>query len=130
MRFAFLVFGLASVYVFTGAAPRPAQASLLDDLTLGRWAIGSAANCAVLRKLYTLKADAGTITWRDGVGNIDVETVVSDYGSSFSTVTLQSIHVAGGGEPKGQTWTYTKLGPDVVRVTPGGKAAFLLVRCG
>jgi hypothetical protein len=38
-----------------------------------------------------------------------------------------SRHVNGRNERVGQGWTY--VGPNLVRVMPGGKSALLLVRC-
>ena len=103
--------------------------SLLSNMVGGRWAIETQSNCSVPRKSYSFVSDGTTITWRDGVGNVDIETVQSNGSAEFGTSTLRSIHTNGQNEPVGTSWTYTRLGIDRVRVKPGGKNPFTLIRC-
>jgi hypothetical protein len=115
------------LYAAFVAAPA-LSATLVETVSQGRWAIGSTANCSVPRKTYTLSLDGNNIVWRDGLGNIDVEALVSSGDSSFNGVTLQSIH-SGAGERVGQTWSYFEVRPGLIRVQPAGKSPFMLVQC-
>jgi uncharacterized caspase-like protein len=111
-------------------APAPRPVTLLNSLgTLSRWAIGSSANCNNPRSFYSLELGAGVITWRNGLGNTDIESVVSSGATEFHTTTQTSIHVDNKNEKTGQTWTYTKAGGDRIWVTPGGRSPFLLIPC-
>ncbi|MGO9985092.1 MAG: hypothetical protein ACLPIX_12925 [Rhodomicrobium sp.] len=114
-----------------GQNSAPAQSqTLVDAVAEGQWATGSAANCKIAKKVYTLTSDGRSISWRDGMGNVDIEALVSSSDNGFSSVTLHSYHSPGPGERLGTAWTYTKIAPDVIRVSPSGKNSFLLVRCG
>jgi hypothetical protein len=114
--------------------PPPAQApsltpSLFATIAAGRWAIGSRGNCKNPRKVYTLELGGDTITWRDGAGNVDVETIEYDTEDESRTATLRSEHASGNNEPRGTVWTYDKTSEDSVRVRPAGKSEFVLVKC-
>lgn len=51
------------------------NASLLHE-AIGRWAVADATNCSVPSKSFSLTMDRQTIVWRNGEGEIDIETVV------------------------------------------------------
>jgi hypothetical protein len=103
--------------------------SLVELMSQSQWAIRTQDNCAVPRQSYILSANAGEITWRNGTGNIDIETIVSSTAASLSTRTMRSIHSNGRGEPPGTSWIYSLVAPDRIRVSPGNGPQFLLVRC-
>jgi hypothetical protein len=110
--------------------PAPRPLTLLDSLApLSHWAIGSATNCRNPKSFYSLELGPGVITWRNGIGNTDVESVIFSSATEFRTTTQSSVHVDNRNEKFGQTWTYTKSGSDRISVTPGGRASFLLVPC-
>ncbi|TGD95772.1 caspase family protein [Methylobacterium nonmethylotrophicum] len=109
--------------------PPPRQPGAVQVLAGARWAIASAANCGTARKTYRLSARAGTIEWRDGAGNVDVEAVLSNSPSSLTTETVRSIRPNGGGVAPGSRWTYDLSALPQVRVQPAGKAPFTLVPC-
>ena len=106
-----------------------APSTLVESSAPGQWAIGNSRNCSLPSKSYSLTADGGYVTWRDGVGDIDIETIVSSSATEFSATTSKSIHKNGASEPRGMLWTYSRTGADSIRVTPEGKNSFLLVRC-
>jgi hypothetical protein len=105
--------------------PRP----LLLNSSIGRWAVGEPSNCQVASKFYTLSSSGGNIVWRSGSGNVDFEAIISSDESEFRTRTVTSIHQSGTGEAPGTSWTYTRIGPDRIQVTPGGRNSFVLARC-
>jgi uncharacterized caspase-like protein len=106
----------------------PSRTLLADMRTGSRWAIGSTSNCNVPKNAYTLEVNSGSIVWRNGLGSVDVESVVSSSGDEFSTTTRSSSHSYGSSERTGQPWAYARDG-DHIRVRPGGKSAFTLFRC-
>jgi len=115
---------------FVPTAPSlPQGQPLAEAVASGLWAIGTQANCAVPKKVYQLKVDGNTVTWRNGLGDIDIEALVSNNEAGFSTVTVRSQHGSGSGEAVGTKWTYSKSAWNTVLVTPGSKKAFMLVRC-
>jgi len=114
----------------SGAAPEDEKApTLLESSFVSTWAIETPLNCNLPSKSYSLKIEDGNIIWRDGTGNIDIETVVLSAETEFRTITLKSVHHNGRGEKSGTTWTYSSLGRDRLSVKPGGRDAFRLARC-
>ena len=109
-------------------APAPGI-TIFDMISQGQWATGGLGNCGNPRKLYSLALGQGTITWRDGAGNVDVETIEYNSDVEARTETVSSSHVDGRAEKLGTVWTYHKTGPHTVRVQPGGKNQFGLVKC-
>ena len=69
--------------------------------------------------------DGSTITWQDGTGNTDIETIIFSATGEFSTKTIKSVHTNGHGEPTGMGWTYSSIGPDRVQVKPNGRNSFI-----
>jgi uncharacterized caspase-like protein/tetratricopeptide (TPR) repeat protein len=113
---------------------RPAEAvpsgrQLVASLANGSWAVGGTENCGIPRKHYSLEADEHAVTWRDGLGNADIESIVFSDVNELKTTTIKSMHGKGGGERQGTEWTYSRLGANEVRVRAKGKNEFILVRC-
>jgi uncharacterized protein len=102
---------------------------LLQTISAFSWAVGNPVNCGVPEKTYSLQIASGSIVWRSGVGNTDVESINFNGENQAQTITLHSEHRTGRGEPPGTTWSYMKLGPDRIQVTPGGRSSFVLTRC-
>jgi hypothetical protein len=104
--------------------------TLLADIgSHSRWAVGtSKTNCSVPKNTYSLEVRPGSIIWRSGTGNVDVESISSSDEDEFRSTTQSSSHVEAKGENPGQSWTYSRDG-DRVRVQPGGRSAFMLTRC-
>ncbi len=73
--------------------------------------------------------DGQNIVWRDGTGNVDIETVTSSDPSSFRSRTVRSIHVNGANVPVGKSWDYLLVGPGQVQVRPHGRSTFDLFKC-
>jgi hypothetical protein len=104
--------------------------TLVDEMASSeRWAIGGQSNCYVPKQAYSLAVNGDSIIWRNGEGNLDIEGIAHRGGSEFDTTTLKSEHFGNKNERIGQTWTYEKISADRIKVTPGGKSSFLLVRC-
>lgn len=111
-------------------APSRAAAVLLDEMSpQSWWAIGGPGNCNNAHNFYSFERGDGFIRWQNGEGNVDVEGIDYSFESEFHTTTTNSRHVSGRNEPVGQGWTYVRMGANLVRVIPGGRSAFLLVRC-
>jgi hypothetical protein len=110
--------------------PSAVAAPLLDDMSPPSWwAIGNPANCRNPRSFYSLELGNGFIQWQNGQGNIDIETIDYSGENEFHTTTARFVHVDNRNERTGQGWTYMGVGFNLVRVMPGGKDSFLLVRC-
>jgi hypothetical protein len=125
---ALLLLVAAALESWAGAAP--AAAALLDEMSPPSWwAVGGPGNCNDPHSFYSLELGDGFIRWQNGEGNIDVESIDYSYESEFHTTTASSRHVTGRNERVGQGWTYVRMGANLVRVIPGGKSPFLLVRC-
>jgi hypothetical protein len=86
-------------------------------------------NCGVPEKTYSLQIASGSIVWQSGVGNTDVESISFNSENQAQTTTQHSDHRTGRGETPGTTWSYTKVRPDRVQVTRGGRSSFMLARC-
>ena len=104
-----------------------AQITSLLRNSLGQWAIGDPSDCQIPSKSYSLTRDAGNIIWRDGVGNVDIESVVYDDDTEFRSVTVKSIYKSSSWPP-GTNWTYLKIGVDRMQVTSNGRN-YVLSRC-
>ena len=105
----------------SGAAS--AQGGMLGFMGSGsQWAVNG--QCGVPRSSYSLELSESYMIWRNGVGSLDVETIVSNDAYVARTVTQSST-----GQPRGQAWTYSRVGARI-SVQPAGKAGFILVRCG
>jgi hypothetical protein len=114
-------------------APTPApspSATLADEMgAWSRWAIANQANCYDPKRAYALERKGGFLIWRSGEGNIDVEAISFSNEGEIETTTQRSDHGRGKGERVGQSWLYEKIRADRVKVTPGGRAPFVLTRC-
>jgi Trypsin-like peptidase domain len=97
--------------------------------SMGRWAVGSPSNCQIQSKSYSLSSAGDRITWLSGSGNTDIETIVYSGESEFRTTTVRSIHPSGHAVARGTSWTYSRIGPDRIRVSPSDRSPFLLARC-
>lgn len=107
----------------------PISRTLLSQMgPRSQWAIGSTANCNVARSSYSFELAAGSITWRNGVGSVDIESVTSNNDDSFSTTTRTSIHSDGNNVRTGQVWNYWREG-NHIRAQAVGKNAFSVFRC-
>lgn len=76
--------------------------------SLGRWAVEGQSNCEVPSKAYSLGLDGEAVVWQDGLGNIDIETVLFSDENEFRTATVNSIHKSGRTHPVGTSWIYSK----------------------
>jgi uncharacterized protein len=103
--------------------------NLLQTISAFSWAVGNPVNCVVPEKTYSLQIASGSIVWRNGVGNTDIEAINFNSENQAQTITLHSEHRTGRGETLGTTWSYMKVRPDRVQVTPGGRSSFVLTRC-
>lgn len=106
----------------------PPPVTLLNS-SLGTWAIGDKSNCNVPRKRYSLSLAQGNVTWRDGLGNTDVEAVVSSSKDEFRTTTVNSNHLAGSGQRVGTNWTYSSSGLKRIQIKRGDRSWSQLARC-
>jgi hypothetical protein len=98
-------------------------ATLLGAIgTLSRWAKGGA--CSNRASAYSLTIHGGTVTWRSGLGNTDIEDIESSGENGFRTRTTSSPSVR-----VGQLWTYTRTSANQMFVTEAGRTSFNLVRC-
>jgi hypothetical protein len=104
------------------------QSTSLLGSSLGGWALADKSNCTVPPKTFFLRSDGGTIVWQDGLGNVDIETVIYSDRNEFRTTTLKSIHKSGRDYPLGTSWVYLRNG-DGIQVTEGGLRIFRIVRC-
>lgn len=110
--------------------PAPARITLLDRITpSSSWAISSRKNCTKPSKAYSLKLNSPYIVWRDGLGNVDIELIVSSSENEFTTTTYESRHITKKNVEIGQTWTYRNVGGSRIQVFPGGKSAFHIAKC-
>ena len=101
--------------------------SLLER-SFGRWASGSESNCELPNKSYSLRVSGGTIVWQDGLGNTDIETIITSNENEFRTATVNSIHRSGRGYALGTAWTYSSSEVGGLQVTQGQRT-FKLARC-
>jgi hypothetical protein len=105
------------------------NASLLHE-TIGRWAVADAANCSVPSKSFSLTIDGQTIVWRNGEGEIDIETVVFNGEDQFVTTTIKSLHTSSTRNiALGTNWVYSRDKPGRLQVQPAGRNPFILTRC-
>ena len=102
--------------------------SLLSS-SLGRWALADQSNCEVPKKAFSLRLDGGTIVWQDGLGNVDIESIIYSDENEFRTTTVNSIHKAGRGYPLGTSWVYLRNGPGGIQVTESSRRTFQIARC-
>jgi hypothetical protein len=97
--------------------------TLLSSIgTVSRWAKGGA--CGDRGSAYSLTVGGGSVTWRSGLGNTDIESIVSSGENEFRTRTTSSPSVK-----IGQIWIYTRTGSNQMVVTEAGRKTFDLVRC-
>jgi hypothetical protein len=70
------------------------------------------------------------IVWRDNLGSVDAELIVSSGMTDAQTTTQKSLHADGKSEPVGTSWTY-HLGnsADKVYIKSSNGKSFLLTRC-
>lgn len=119
---------IAAIIVFALCCSNaPAYADLLDTVN-GKWAVDG--DCGVPAKTYVANVDtrAQTITWQDGLGNIDIEHIFYSSENEFRTMTEASFH-ARRSNSYGTGWIYTALRSfGVMRIVKGGKT-FIASRC-
>lgn len=108
--------------------PPPSRTLLTEMGSRTRWAIGSTSNCYVAKSAYTLEINSDSIVWRNGLGSVNVEAVVSSSENEFYTTTRSSAQRHSDNVKFGQPWTYTRDG-DRIRVRADGRGAFTLFRC-
>ena len=108
--------------------PPPSRTLLTEMGSRTRWAIGSTSNCNVAKSAYTLEIGSGSIIWRNGLGSVNVESVVSSNENELYTTTQSSVQMRSDNVKSGQPWTYTRDG-DRIRVRADGRSAFTLFRC-
>ena len=108
--------------------PTPPSTLLNQMGPRSQWAIGNTANCSVSRTSYSFELSAGSITWRNGLGSVDIESVTTNDVDSFATVTRTSTHSDGNNVRTGQVWNYWREG-NHIRAQAVGKNAFAVYRC-
>lgn len=118
---------------FTAPPPRrdplpPSRTLLTEMASRTRWAIGSTSNCNVAKSAYTLEVNSNSIIWRNGLGSVNVESVVSSNENELYTTTRSSVQKRSDNVTPGQPWTYTRDG-DRIRVRADGRNTFTLFRC-
>ncbi len=105
--------------------------NLLDEMRSSRWT-GSdnsgACNAKKSGSNYSVEVSAGSITWRDDAGGVDVESINSSSLNEFKTTTKKSVHPSGTPITIGQTWTYSREG-DHIRYKTGDAVLGTLKRC-
>jgi hypothetical protein len=101
----------------------------VDLMSRGQWATRAKSNCKVSKESYVLSANSDEIVWRNGIGDTDVETIISSTATTLTTITQRSLHSSGRGEPPGTGWTYFMITPDRIQVSPSNRSPFLLVGC-
>jgi hypothetical protein len=116
----------------TSDSPSPSSRRLLANLgSKSRWALGGAVNCNFPKDANFLSLEVGSnsIIWTNGLGSLDVETIVASYENAFHTSTSTSSHVSGPNEKTGQQWAYSRNGDGMVAQPFGGRSALVLTRC-
>lgn len=117
---------LAATLFAVTAAPAMAQRGSLLDTVDGKWAVDG--ECGVPAKTYIASVNSQTITWQDGLGNIDIEHIFYSSGNEFRTMTEASFH-ARRNNSYGTGWVYTALNSfGVMRIIKSGKT-FIASRC-
>jgi hypothetical protein len=117
-----------------GASPPLLVAQSSDLLAeIGRksqWAIGGPAICRNPNdaNFYSLAVGSDAITWVNGLGSVDIESIVFSGDDEFHTTTRISQHVGSKNVRVGQLWTYSRVG-ERIRVRRVGGAVFMLTRC-
>jgi hypothetical protein len=117
-----------------GASPPLLVAQSSDLLAeIGRksqWAIGGPAICGNPNdaNFYSLAVGSDAITWVNGLGSVDIESIVFSGDDEFHTTTRISQHVGSKNVRVGQLWTYSRVG-ERIRVRRVGGAVFMLTRC-
>src|ERR1700730_820040 len=104
------IFAVVTALVFGAAFAHAEDYALPRYMSKHTWAIDNTFNCRVPSKVYTVQLDTDQhiITWRDALGNTDVEDINGLSITSivmFSTMTVQSLH-RGQGHAFGTTWHY------------------------
>jgi ribonuclease T2 len=98
-----------------------ASISLFQRMSGSRWCTAS--------RSYSLQSVGNNIIWKDNVGAIDVESVVSYSDADAKTTTQKSYHPNGRSEDVGTSWSYHLVSPDKVSVRSSKKPPFSLSRC-
>jgi hypothetical protein len=95
-----------------------------------QWAIGGPAICRNPNdaNFYSLAVGSDAITWVNGLGSVDIESIVFSGDDEFHTTTRISQHVGSKNVRVGQLWTYSRVG-ERIRVRRVGGAVFMLTRC-
>lgn len=87
--------------------------------------MADAANCSVPSKSFSLTIDGQTIVWRNGDGEIDIETVMFNGEDQFVTTTVKSLHaVSTRNIAPGRNWVYSRDGDGRLQVQPSGRNSF------
>jgi hypothetical protein len=95
--------------------------SLFKGMFGSRWCTPS--------RSYSLESLGNNIIWKDNLGAIDVESIVSHSGTDARTTTQKSYHPNGRSEDIGTPWSYHLVSPNKVNVSSPKKASFSLSRC-
>jgi hypothetical protein len=87
-----LLVGCALAALVVPASAR--QPFLLDTMGNSRWAIDGGCNAPAKTYVASVKVGDGTgvITWKDGLGNTDVEWVFYSQENEFRSLTVSSVH--------------------------------------
>jgi hypothetical protein len=96
-----------------------------------RWALDGTANCGNRDQsyYYSMTSSADTITWTNGSGDVDVETIISTGTDEFRTRTQKSRHVNSDENiASGTTWTFSRQG-ERMRVQSSLDNDYFLARC-
>jgi hypothetical protein len=95
-----------------------------------QWVIGGPATCGNPNgsNFYSLAVGSDAITWTNGLGSVDIESIVFNGDDQFQTTTRVSQHVGGKNVRVGQVWTYSRAGGRI-RVQRVGGSVFMLTRC-
>jgi hypothetical protein len=108
-----------------GVQPSSSRKFLTDIGGKSRWAIGGTANCNTKDvNFFSLEVGNGSITWVDGFGRMNIETILASSENKFRTIT----YISDTTENRGLAWDYSRDG-DRVHVQPLGRSAYVLTRC-
>jgi hypothetical protein len=104
-----------------GSSQTAQSSDLLQKISANRWCTSS--------RSYSLQLAGNTVIWRDNLGSVDTEAIVSNNVSEAQTTTQRSVHTDGNSEAIGTTWYYRPSGADRIFVRSSGNKSFFLKRC-
>jgi hypothetical protein len=100
----------------------PAPLGLFQKVSAGRWCTSS--------RSYSLQLTGSTVVWRDNLGSVDIESIVSNNATDAQSITQKSVHPDGRGQSIGTSWTYRLGNADkTLNVRSSAGAPFSLTRC-